>query len=256
MAELEICLLGSFEVAHDFVPVPPGGWRNPFAARLLKLLLLRRTEPIHAEEAVRLVGHGMVRADLGTALEQVRRVLQPAATIEHDDSGMLGFRAGAHCWIDVDAFEQHYSAGVKASNRGDMLPAILALQEADALYQGALLEELQDPWVLAPRRRLQQMYTDTLDRLAEGHAVLARYQDAVGFCHKALSHDPARESTYQRLMVYYYYLSDAAGVRDAYLACRDALGRVSAQTEELWGQLSVGQFPRNAAADVAASADP
>lgn len=255
MPELQICLLGSFEVAHDFAPVSTGTWRNPFASKVLKLVLVRRPAPVPAQEAVRLVGGGMVLADLAPAVEHIRRVLQPAAAVQLEN-GWLRFAPGPHCWIDVDAFEAHYRAGVSAAQRGDMLPAILALQEADALYQGDLLEEVQEPWVQESRKRLQAKYIDILDRLAEGHAVLSRYQDAVGFCHKALSHDSQRETTYQRMMVYYYYLGDLGGAAEAYRACQDALGKVSRETDELWERLSRHQLPSKGALEAAPAIDP
>lgn len=255
MPDLQICMLGSFEVAHDFAPVAPRSWRNPFSLKLLKLVLVWRPEPVPGTEAIRLIGGGMVLADLAPAVEHIRRVLQPAAAVTLEE-GRLSFRPGPRCWIDVDSFEGHYRAGVSAGGRGEMLPATLALQEADALYQGDLLEEVHEPWVAEPRRRLQTMYTDTLDRLAEGHAVLSRYQDAVGFCHKALSHDPRREATYQRMMVYYYYLGDLPGVADSYKACRDALGKLSQETDELWSRLSCQQSPDSPARRAAAASDP
>lgn len=257
MPELQICLLGSFEVSWDFNPVPPSAWRSPYAVRLLKLILLRRPQPVPPEEAVVLVGGGMVRADLGTAVEHIRRVLEPGASIMTDGSGALSFQAGPRCWIDVDALLSHYDAGLSASTRGEMLPAILAFQEADAIYQGDLLDEIQEPWVEEPRARLQHIYTDILDRLAEGHAVLARYQDAVGFCHKALSHAPLREETYQRMMVYYYYLGDLSGAADSIQACREAMeeaGRqISPETEALWGRLSRCELPGGPGTQAAAA---
>jgi len=246
MAELQICLLGSFQVCWDFAPVASAAWRNPWALRLLKLVLAQRPDPVPAAEAVRLIGSGIRPGDIAPAIESVSRVLQPAAALVADTDGIT-FRPGSACWIDVDMLMAHCQNAIAAANRGEMFPAILAFQEADALYQGDFLEEVQDAWALPQRRRLQSIYTDILERLAEGHAVLARYQDAVGFCHKALAHDRLKESTYQRMMVYYYYLGDLAGASEAYQVCRYALqdaGRqVSAETVDLWRQLSQCELP-------------
>lgn len=260
MPELQICLLGSFQICWDFAPVSSSAWRNPFAAKLLKLALLRRVGGVSAEEAVRLVGSGMVRADLAPALEHVRRVLQPNAALSFDEQGVVRFRPGPRCWIDVDCLLDHYQSGLAAAARGEMLPAILAFQEADALYQGDLLEDLQEPWVLPARRELEEIYTDVLDRLAEGHSVLTRYQDAVGFCHKALARDPLREATYQRMMVYFYYLGDLSGAREAYAACLHAFqqaGRpVTEETRQLWGRLCRSELPASPGAAAAPARDP
>lgn len=242
LAELQICLLGTFQVCWDFAPVGLHVWRNPWAPKLLKLVLLNRPQTLSAAEAVRILDGGLRRGIIDDALDQIRRVLAPGATISLDESDQIRFEPGPHCWIDLDTLLAHYQAGLRAVARGDMLPAILAFQEADALYQGDLLEETQEPWALPHRQKMQALYTEILERLAEGHAVLARYQDAVGFCYKALSHDPLHEITYQRMMVYYYYLGDMPGAEAAWRACHETLTnagrRVSADTDDLWAQLS------------------
>lgn len=247
MVELQICLLGSFQVCRDFAPLPATVWRNPLAFKLLKLILVMRPDGVPADILSSMKGFEVADpVRLPGLVDEIRRVLEPQATVVLEQ-GRIHFRPGAQCWLDLDAMLAHYRAGVAAAARGEMFPAILAFQEADALYQGDLLEESQEPWLVKSRRDVQEVYTDTLDRLAEGHAVLARYQDAVGFCHKALSHDPLREATYQRMMVYYYYLGDMSGAAEAYQACREALAaagrRVSADTDELWGQLSRCELP-------------
>lgn len=238
MAELQICLLGSFQVSWDFKPVAASAWGDGRAARLLKLVLVRRPEPVEREEITRLLGP----VDLAALTAAVNKVISPGASLWMLPDGGVAFEPSRACWVDLDALLHHYQTGVSAALRGEMLSAVLAFQEADGLYQGDLLEEVNDGWVAEPRSRLQAIYTEILDRLAEGHAVLARYQDAVGFCHKALAHDPLREVTYQRMMVYYYYLGDLAGAQEAFEACRQALaesGRgLSDETAALWERLT------------------
>jgi DNA-binding SARP family transcriptional activator len=259
MAELQICLLGSFQVCWDFAPVSTTVWRNPFASRLLKLALVMRPEQVSVEEAARQLGSGATPGDVAAAAAQASRVLSPAAALSIVQ-GRVAFTQEAPCWIDLDSLLAHYRAGVQAAARGEMFPAILAFQEADGLYQGDLLEEVQEPWLVPVRRRLQELYTEILERLAEGHAVLARYQDAVGFCHKALAHDPLRESTYQRMMVYYYYLGDMVGAAEAYAACREMLagaGRgIGPETTALWDRLTNHELPAEPGADAAAAMQP
>jgi DNA-binding SARP family transcriptional activator len=258
MTELQICMLGPFTVCRDFVPVAHSAWRDPLAPRLLKAVLIARPDPLTPELTHHLVGTDPEGVRLAAAVAAANRVLHPCASLAVSPQGFLAFQSGGPCWIDVDALQAHYDKGVAAFARGNFLPAMLAFQEADALCQGDLLEEVQDPWVQVPRRRLQALYTDLLDRLAEGHAVLARYQDAVGFCHKALAHDRLREPTYQRMMVYYYYLGDLNGAAEAYQACAEALagaGRpVSGETVDLWARLSRSAY--QAPGEVAAASEP
>lgn len=255
LADLQICLLGSFQVCWDFAPVAHGAWRDPLAARLLKAVLVLRPEPLPADLASHWAGKEAYGARLVAALEAANRVLHPGASLQVE-GGLIRFLPGPACWVDVDALAALQRSGAQALARGEILKAVLALQEADALYQGDLLEELQEPWVAEPRRRFQALYTEILDQLAEGHAVLARYQDAVGFCHKALAHDPLREATYQRLMVYYFYLGDMPGVAEAYQRCVEALAgvgrRISPETADLWQHLS--QQAPGSPADMTAAA--
>lgn len=254
MAELQICLLGSFQVSWDFKPVAASAWGDPRASRLLKRVLVRRPNPAPAEETARLIGAG----DPAALVAAVNRVIQPAALLQLGGDGSVAFVPTSGCWIDLDAMLHHYQTGVGAALRGEVLSAVLAFQEADGLYSGDLLEEIQEPWVTEPRQRLQAIYTEILDRLAEGHAVLARYQDAVGFCHKALAHDRLREVTYQRMMVYYYYLGDMAGAQEAYQACRQTLEEnrraMSEETQGLWERLNRREAPMESPALLAAPA--
>ncbi|MGE5674685.1 MAG: AfsR/SARP family transcriptional regulator [Mycobacterium leprae] len=245
LAELQICLFGSFQVCWEFVPISPSAWGDPRALKLLKLSLVRRPDGVPPDEARRLIGGGLTAEELQKLVEQVGRVIQPAARLYQSDTGHIWFEASADCWIDVDAFLGHSQAGLAAAARGDMLQAIMSFQEADALYQGELLEESHDEWLWPARHQLQEAYTATLEHLAEGHAVLSRYQDAVGFCYKALAHNPTHEATYQRMMVYYYYLGDMAGAEQAYITCqetlRDAGRHVSDETVRLWERISTGR---------------
>ncbi|HLN62909.1 MAG TPA: bacterial transcriptional activator domain-containing protein, partial [Symbiobacteriaceae bacterium] len=246
MAELQIYALGAFQVCRDFAPVSPAVWRNHWTQSLLKLLVVRYPDPVTAGEAVQLLDRGLTEAELPGVVEQLRRVLAPEADVQQDGES-LAFVPGPRCWVDLHMLKAQYRAGVAAASRGAMVPAILAFQEADALYQGDLLEESQERWVLPARQACQELYTEILEHLAEGHAVLARYQDAVGFCHKALAHDRLRESTYQRMMVYYYYLGDTGGMAEAYQSCREALAtagrQVSGDTADLWFRLARRELP-------------
>jgi DNA-binding SARP family transcriptional activator len=242
MPGLQVYLLGSFQACRDGLPIEERAWGQPRAPRLLQLALLRRPAPVPVGEAVQLLGGGMTPAGIADLVERAERVLRPEARLTLDPDGFIRFEKTRSFWVDVDAMLSHYEAGLRSAARGEIFQAIMAFQEAESLYQGDLLEEADEGWVASERDRLRAIYAAILDRLAEGCAVLARYGDAVGFCRKALSLDPLREETYQRMMVYHYYLGDLEGVREAFEACRGVLGAagrsISAETEALWQQLS------------------
>lgn len=255
MAELHFYLLGSFAVYQDFTPLGDSLWRVPGCRGLLQVLLHHRPAGLLVEEACRLSRIAPDRFD--AAIGHLSAVLATGAAIVQEGDA-IRLELGPKCWVDLDAFRSHYRAGVCAAGRGEMLPAVLAFQEADGLYQGEYLEELHGPWLAPVRTRLRQLYTEVLDRLAEGHAVLARYLDAIGFCQKALAHDPLREAVYQRLMVYAYYLGAPDEAEAAYRQCvamLAACGRdPDPETEALWQQLR-RQAPVRAPSSLAAAGE-
>lgn len=238
LAELQFYLLGSFQACRDFVPLRESLWRVPGSKPLLQILLHHRTKGVTTAEACQLAR--LTPDHFPAAVQHLNQVLVDGAVIAAEDERWR-IRLGAKCWVDADAFRSHHRAGVRAAGRGEMLPAVLAFQEADALYQGEYLEELHGAWLARPRAELRRLYTEILDRLAEGHAVLARYPDAIGFCHKALVHDPLREAVYQRMMVYSYYLGVPEEAEDAYRQCVTVLAAVGRkpgpETEALREQL-------------------
>jgi len=257
MKELQICMLGDFQLCWDYRPISESFWPHPMAKSLLKMVLISRPNSLSASEAVRRLGNGMEAGEISSLVKLVDSMLQPAASILLSSGDLIQFNKGPRCWIDYDALIAHYKQGIDSASRGEIFPAILALQEADALYQGDLLEEVNDFWVEQPRRELRQIYIDTLDRLTEGYSVLARYHDAIGYCHKSLSQDPLREATYQRMMVYYYYMGNLVGVEESFRACTGALADVGRQvdpvTVELWERLSRYQMPTSPLAQAATS---
>jgi DNA-binding SARP family transcriptional activator len=244
VAELQFYLLGQFQACWDFTPIKDSTWRVAGSRPLVQLLIACRPDGVAEHEACRLLR--LSPEALREAAGHLNAVLEGGAAVVYEEE-RLRIEPGAQCWVDVDTFRAHYRAGVAAAARGEMLPAIMAFQEADALYQGDYLEELQEDRVDRQRTEYQQLYTEILDRLAEGHAVLARYQDAIGFCHKALVRDPYREATYQRMMVYYYYLGAFEEAEEAYRQCRGALAEVGRapgpETEALREQLQRRVIP-------------
>lgn len=238
LAELQFYLLGSFQACRDFIPLRESLWRVPGSKPLLQILLHHRAKGVTTAEACQLARLAPDR--FHGAVQHLNQILADGAAIVVEDDRWR-IHLGAKCWVDADAFRSHYRAGVRAAGRGEMLPAVLAFQEADALYQGEYMEELQGVWLARTRVELLRLYTEILDRLAEGHAVLARYPDAIGFCHKALVLDPLREAVYQRMMVYSYYLGVPEEAEDAYRQCVTVLAAVGRkpgpETEALREQL-------------------
>jgi len=116
-------------------------------------------------------------------------------------------------WVDAREFEQS---------------AISDLPSALDLYQGDLLTDFYDDWILVERERLRQLYLDALLRLAQEMRSQSQYARAIEFARKVLATEPTNEAAYQHLMFCYAATGDRIGALKQYDECekklRDELG--------------------------------
>ncbi|MBI4790839.1 MAG: hypothetical protein HY782_27735 [Chloroflexi bacterium] len=101
-------------------------------------------------------------------------------------------------------------------------------QSAIALYQGDLLPDFYDDWILVERERLRALYLDTLLRLAQHARSRSEYAQAMDWAQKVLASDPANEKAYQHLIFCSAALGDRIGALKQFDECerklRDELG--------------------------------
>ncbi len=219
MARLEIRLLGPLEVRCDgqLLDFP-----TQKVKELLAYLVIYRD---HAHPRAFLAGllwpeideeHG--RANLRKALSFLRKILTPGETEWLISSGgAVGFRT-ADCWLDVEDFERLIADGTKHKNPE-------SLEQAIALYRGPPLAGIYADWAIAESERLQSLYLDALEQLAEISQAQQEFQRAISLWVKVLHAVPWHERAHRELMTLYALTGNRAAALQQYSEYRETLQR-------------------------------
>ena len=244
--QLRVQTLGGFQVWRGDEAIPSNGWRREKARQLFQLLITYRTSPLDRDQ---ICEHLWPEADLATAqrnfkitlntlyqvLEQEREPGTESAFILREGS-TYSLRPGADIALDVDAFVN----AVK-----DSKGSIGQLESAIQLYHGEYLPDtLYETWAAEERERLQSMFLESADRLAEVYIQQKRFTDAVDTCQRLLANDNCWERAYRNLMQAYAGLGDRGQIGRTYQRCVQILKNEldvapSPETETLYQQLVV-----------------
>ena len=244
--QLRVQTLGGFQVWRGDEAIPSNGWRREKARQLFQLLITYRTSPLDRDQ---IFEHLWPEADLATAqrnfkitlntlyqvLEQEREPGTESAFILREGS-TYSLRPGADIALDVDAFVN----AVK-----DSKGSIGQLESAIQLYHGEYLPDtLYETWAAEERERLQSMFLESADRLAEVYIQQKRFTDAVDTCQRLLANDNCWERAYRNLMQAYAGLGDRGQIGRTYQRCVQILKNEldvapSPETETLYQQLVV-----------------
>ena len=235
---LRVQLLGTFTIRRDGQALP--ALRTRKEAWLLALLVLKHPQPM---DRAWLAGalwpdsdEAQARYNLRRSLSNLRAALGPDAfRLTEPVPHTLGLNlAGA--WVDLLAFD----AAIRRSDSD-------SLQEAVALYNGALLEDCGEAWALGERVRREQAFLCALETLAE-EAMGGRQWDAsAGLLRRVLDSDPLRENAVQNLMRCRAGGGDIPGALETYrdfrlLLIQELQAEPNAQTRLLYRQLKEGQI--------------
>jgi DNA-binding SARP family transcriptional activator len=200
MQQLEIRLLGRFEVLVDSRAVPAGAWAQKRAADLVKLLALARDHRLPRDEVLEMLwpqlGADAAAANLHKAASLARRALGDRGAVVLR-GGLVELAPDAEVTTDVERFE-----------RGD-----------DSAYGGELLpDEPYTQWTLDARARLRERRLDLMR--AEG-----RWGDV-------LREDPADEEAHRTLMRQYAASGDRPAAARQFRLLRDELSRLGVEPSE------------------------
>ena len=200
MRQLEVRLLGRFEVLVDSQPVPADAWAQRRAADLVKLLALTPGHRIPRDEVLDALwpqlGADAAAPNLHKAASYARRALgeRDAVVLR---GGVVELAPAAEVTTDVERFE----AGDDSAYRGDLLP-----------------DEPYEEWLLAPRARLRERRLAVMR--SEG-----RWDDVLG-------EDPADEEAHRALMHRHVASGDRPAAARQFRLLRDELSRLGAEPSE------------------------
>ena len=213
MTTLKIPLLGGLRLSwgEQAWPVPS----PPRLASLLAFLLLHRQQPIPCDElAERLWPErpaAEARANLRRHLHLLRQALPPGEWVLTDGE-TVQWNPAAGFWLDVEAFTRCAQA------EGECEPCL-------ALYQGDLLPELYDDWLIAEREKLAGLLLQALQRAVEQCAGQGDYAGALRYAQRLLVYDPLHEETHRLVMRLAYLAGDRQAALRQFEECRDLLRR-------------------------------
>jgi DNA-binding SARP family transcriptional activator len=120
--------------------------------------------------------------------------------------------------VDVRSYVRVAASSMRSGTR---TPA--ADVRAATGYEGDLLPDWDEDWVLPDRERLRQLRLHLLEEEAERLAQSGRFGSALEAAFAALSADPRRESVHRRIIGIHLAEGNVSEARRAYAACRRVL---------------------------------
>jgi DNA-binding SARP family transcriptional activator len=247
-ADIAASALGPLEVHVAGRRVPR--WTSLKARSVFQYLLVHRDRPTRRDVLMALQwpghSHTSARNNLNVALYSLRNTLeglgQEAQPILYRD-GCYILNPELTWWIDRNEFLSALDDARRAHREDRPGRVIGAYRKAIQLYRGPLFEDDGDgEWYLPEQRRLQDLYGQALEGIAEIHFRLGELADAQEFGQLALGHDPCSESAHRLLMRCYASQHRQQLVSRQYRVCvdalRDELGvSLSDETTKLFRQL-------------------
>jgi DNA-binding SARP family transcriptional activator len=229
--DVELTCFRSFAVRIGGTDWQPSGVR-PRARTLLRLLALRCGESVHRDQLAASLWPAMAEDtamhNLQVAISSLRKVCTgPALAIERDgDSYRLVLGGGARS--DVQHFDAHLSAAVRARGSGDLSGVATRLRAALDYYAGDLLpEDGAAEWVLAHRERYRTMAVGAAAALAELELDRGELAAAVTAAERGVDIDRFHDGCWRALIRAHERRGDLAAAEQAragYRTVLDSLG--------------------------------
>lgn len=228
MAVFDISVLGELAVARDGTSVPVGG---PGRRALLGLLAASPGRVVTVERLV----DGLWGDDppssavkvVQTHVSQLRRTLEPN---REDGWQVLVTRAsGYELALGSDAVDAaRFESAVRAASRLATIDAVDSLRAALAMWRGPPYADIDRPFALAERARLEQLRTSALGRCLAGELARGRHREIEPELRSLVAAHPLDESLAELLMLALYrsgHQADALAVHvDLQRRLADELG--------------------------------
>jgi DNA-binding SARP family transcriptional activator len=212
--EIEVQLLGRFEVAVGGHPVPLPAWKSRQARTLVKVLAARRGRPVSRGELCEILWPDAdpVKTShrLSVLLTTVRGVLDPEKTwpadryLSSDNRGVwLDLR---RVGVDADELLADADHGAALLEGGAVEEARQVLAEVDQRYRGEVFEDepyeewVTEDWAVALKEEARAAWVRSLRHLATAATRQGRSNDASALLVRLLSVDPYDERVHRGLV--------------------------------------------------------
>ncbi len=248
MARLEIRLLGETEVRHDgqLLDFPTQKVKELLVYLVIqrdrahpRLVLANLLWPDADEE------HG--RANLRKALSLLRKMLGSEQWLITSGSAVRFNTKAGDFWLDSQEFERLITI-IPQRGEGGPEGRVRALEQAIALYRGPPLADIYEDWALSESERLQTLYLDALEQLAEIYQTHREFPKAIAVWEKVVRLIPWHERAHRELIMLYALSGDrAAALRQYREYCeilqRELLVPPLPETQALYEKILSGVLP-------------
>jgi ATP/maltotriose-dependent transcriptional regulator MalT len=237
---LRIQALGKAEVIVDGKAVSNSDWQTK-VARDLFFCLLANSNGLSREAICAIFwaenSPQQLKEQFKITIRRIRRVLGPEAILFQEDRYF--FNETLDYEYDVELFLKKLEQARPITDRKKQL---MAYQELLTLYQGDYLPEISGVWALPERRRLAQLYQETIMKLAHYYLETKEYEAMLEQCQLALAQDPCLEQAHRLAMRAHAALGNPVEVTRQFQYCQQVLQteigvHPSPQTEALYKEL-------------------
>jgi two-component SAPR family response regulator len=240
-AGLVIHALGRGEVQVDGRVVSSSDWKNQSVRDLFFYFLCKGIAVTKEQIAADLWPDDedpqILKQRFKTYIFRLRRATRRDVIIF--DEEYYRFNYALDYEYDVETFET-FLARARAAREPQ--ERIEHYRRAEQLVKGPYLADLNMPWALGERERLEEAFLAALTDLAQLYLSGGQLQEAASTAHRILEQDPYREEIHQLSMKTYSALKDRRAIHRQYEACKSALAVLgllpSPQTERLYHELT------------------
>ena len=225
-ARLEFEILGPLEVRNGGVRVPVGG---PRQRALLSLLLCNANRVVSRDRLLdELLGDQPPDSAERLLRVQISR-LRKALAVDGDEPRLITRPPGyllrvEERELDLQEFERLLSAGREALWRGDPEHASTILREAESLWRGRPLADLEfEPFARSEIERLEELRLGAVEERIEAELAVGRHTAACAELETLVEEHPLRERLRGQLMLALYRSGRQADALEIYRAGRSLL---------------------------------
>jgi YVTN family beta-propeller protein len=220
-AGVEFRILGPLEVVAAGTPVQIGG---PRQRALLAFLLLSANRVVSRDRLVDELALGQRALTV-----QVSRLRKTLAPLEADGPRLLARPPGYLLRVepdelDLDAFDRLLREGRRAHEDGDPERAVKLLREAESLWRGRTLADLEfEPFARLEIDRLEEQRLAAVEERIEAELELGRHPALVSELEALAAEHPLRERLQAQLMLALYRCGRQAEALAGYRVLRSRL---------------------------------
>jgi LuxR family maltose regulon positive regulatory protein len=220
-SRLAIHALGKPQVRVNGKVVTLSEWQT-LSVRDLFFFFLSAAHPLSKEETGEILWPDIdperLKLRFKNNLYRLRHALgQDVITFENN---AYSFNRTLDYQYDIEEFEMHLEQVKKAGKVEDKITHLLAV---DKLWRGPYLQGVSADWAWAESQRLEFLYMEAMQQLAEFQRQAGDQAAALQTCQRALEVNPCLEELHRLAMCLHADRGDQLAVIWQYQACRDAL---------------------------------